>query len=164
LDQADPSASDRAANDRILSRTIKGVADDLESLKFNTAIAKLMILVNHFEKNGLAVDQLRIFSLLLSPFAPFLAEEIWSQTGTTSSIFQARWPEYDPALIKDDIINLVVQINGKLRATLAVSAEIGETEAKEAALQSERVKKWLADREIVKTIFVPGKLLNIVVK
>ncbi|MCU0679299.1 MAG: leucine--tRNA ligase [Planctomycetes bacterium] len=149
---------------KLLHKTIKGVGEDLENLKYNTAIAKLMILVNAFEKEGYDREQLKKFSVLLSPFAPFLAEELWSNLGHKASVFRERWPEFDPTLVKDETIHLVVQINGKLRDTIEVTAAIGEEEAKKIALKSERIKKWLEGKEITKVIYVKGKLVNIVMK
>ncbi|MFA5247756.1 MAG: leucine--tRNA ligase [Patescibacteria group bacterium] len=115
---------------------------------------------------------------ILAPFAPHLAEEIWrNKLGNKQSIFVSEspsgdhnktvmsvWPEYDPELIKDDIVNLVVQINGKLRATIEVAADISEEDAKKLAQENDNIKKWLEGKEIIKIIFIPGKLLNIVVK
>jgi len=104
------------------------------------------------------------FIQILSPFAPHLAEEIWEQLGKTTSIFLSSWPQYDEEKIKDETFNLIIQVNGKLRATLEVPAEISEAEAFKLAANQENVQKWLADKEIIKKVFVVGKLLNIVVK
>ena len=102
--------------------------------------------------------------ILLAPFAPHLAEELWEKLGNKDSIFKQKWPEYDKKLVKDETINLVVQINGKLRDTIEVAADIAEDEAKKIALASDKIKKWTADKEVVKVIFVKGRLVNIVVK
>jgi leucyl-tRNA synthetase len=112
----------------------------------------------------LSQDDLGKFFQILAPFAPHLAEELWQMMGHQESIFKSAWPAYSPDLVKDDEVNLVVQINGKLRATIAVAYDISEAEAFKLAQATKTVKKWLDDREIVKIIFVPGKLLNIVVK
>ena len=101
---------------------------------------------------------------IISPFAPHLAEELWEKLENKGSIFKSTWPAYDQKLIKDESINLVVQVNGKLRATLVVVADISETAALALAQENEIIKKWLENKEIVKVIFVPGKLLNIVIK
>jgi len=150
--------------EKLLHKTIKRVGEDLENLKYNTAIAKLMILVNKMQGNGCTGKQLGQFAILLAPFAPHLAEELYSQLGDKDSIFKQKWPEYDKALVKDEMINLVVQINGKLRNTIEVSADIAENGAKETALADEKIKKWTDGKEIVKVIFVQGKLVNIVVE
>ncbi|HTW96482.1 MAG TPA: class I tRNA ligase family protein, partial [Candidatus Methylomirabilis sp.] len=119
----------------------------------------------HPSQEGISINDFAKFMQILSPFAPHLAEEIWREKlGNKESIFKSEWPKYDPELIKDEMINLVVQINGKLRATIAVSADISEDDAKKIAQENENVKKWLEGKEIIKTIFVPGKLLNLVIK
>ena len=178
-----PSTKSQIKNlevERLLHKTIKSVGEDLENLKYNTAIAKLMILVNKIQEEGCTREQLAAFAILLSPFAPHLAEELWSRTSPPTSligkekvdksvaveesVFKQKWPEYDKELVKDEMINLVVQVNGKLRHTITVSADITEEEAKEAALGDAKIKKWTKDKEIVKVIFVKGKLVNIVVR
>jgi len=155
----------------LLHKTIKKVGEDIEGFYFNTAISALMILINEIveQKNkisALPLSKEDFFKLLqiLSPFAPHISEELAEKLGYKNSIFTTTWPKYDEALIKDERINLVVQVNGKLRATLDVDCEISENAAIILAKEEELVKKWLEDKEIVKTIFVPGKLLNIVVK
>ncbi len=161
-------------------KTIKKVTEDLENLKFNTAIAAIMEYVNYLqaaakEKNTVNKEVVEILVKLLAPFAPFMAEELWSSFAEASedkqekkkyekSIFLQSWPKYDPELIKDETIKLVIQINGKLRDTVEVSADISEEEAKNIALTSGKIKKWIAEKEIVKVIFVKGKLVNIAVK
>ncbi|MFA5162967.1 MAG: leucine--tRNA ligase [Patescibacteria group bacterium] len=154
-----------------LHKTIKKVGADIADFKFNTAISSLMILVNEIsdfkskEKAWpLSQEDWCKFIALLAPFAPHLCEELWSQQGKTDSIFRSVWPKFNKKLIKDEIISLVVQVNGKLRATLKVVSDISESEAKEAALADDGVKKWLEGKEIIRVIFVKGKLLNIVVK
>ena len=102
--------------------------------------------------------------LILAPFAPHLAEELWSLSGGADSLVAVAWPNFEEALLKEDSIELVVQINGKLRSSLSVKSDISEEEALSLALNEENVKKWLLEKEIVKKIFVPGKLLNIVVR
>lgn len=155
----------------LLHKTIKKVGEDIEGFCFNTAISALMILVNGVieAKNKISVLPLAkedFFKLLqiLSPFAPHISEELAARLGYTGSIFASAWPKYDENLIKDEKVNLVIQVNGKLRATLVVPADITEGEAMNLARQEELVSKWLEGKEIVKIIFVPGKLLNIVIK
>jgi leucyl-tRNA synthetase len=155
----------------LLHKTIKKVSADIESFCFNTAVSALMILVNEIVEvknkiSALPLTKEDFFKLLqiLSPFAPHISEELAESLGYTGSIFASTWPQYDENLIKDEKINLVIQVNGKLRATLLASAEITEEAALELARQEKLVSKWLTDKEIVKVIFVPGKLLNIVVK
>lgn len=154
-----------------LHKTIKKVGEDIVDFKFNTAISSLMILVNEisdFKAKEKAWPLLKEdwfkFIALLAPFAPHLSEEMWSNQGQTDSVFKSAWPKFNKKLIKDEIISLVVQVNGKLRATLKVVSDISELEAKAAALADQDVKKWVEGKEIVRIIFVKGKLLNIVVK
>ncbi|MDO8529655.1 MAG: class I tRNA ligase family protein, partial [bacterium] len=145
-------------------KTIKKVTEDIENFRFNTAISALMILANEFEKEEkISIIHYSKFIILLSPFAPHIAEEIWEKLGHTKSIFLEKWPSYDPKLIKDGEIELVVQANGKLRDRIKVSADISEEEAKEIAMTSEKLKKYIAGKEIRKIIFVKGRLINIVI-
>ena len=155
----------------LLHKTIKKVGEDIENFHFNTAVSALMILTNELTdykvKNSawpFNEDNLARLLQILAPFAPHLADELWEKLGRADSIFTSSWPEYDHKLIKDDLVNLVVQINGKLRATLMVAAGISQEEAMATAQQNEIIKKWLDGKEIVKIIFVAGRLLNIVVK
>ncbi len=148
----------------LLHKTIKKVSEDIENLKFNTAISALMILVN--ESGGgenVNQEQYQTFLKLLAPFAPHLAEELWNRLGYKKSILTEKWPEYDPALIKEETIELVVQINGKVRSRLTVPADISEEEAKKMATGDVAIKKWLGVQEPKKVIFVKGRLINIVV-
>ena len=150
--------------DCVLHQTIKKVTEDIEGLRFNTAISQLMILVNEMSK--LEVISHTSYALclqLLSPFAPHITEELWSRLGNNTSITKAQWPKYDPELAKEDKITIAVQINGKLRDTFEVAAEIGEEEVKKLALGSEKVQKWLEGKEPRKVIYVKGKLVSIVV-
>jgi len=156
---------------RITHQTIRKVTDDLERLRFNTMIAALMEFTNYLAKAKEmgsiadlawkeAVDTLL---LLLAPTAPHLTEELW-QRGHDYSIHNQSWPQWDEELAKDEEITLVVQVNGKLRDRITVSASITEVEAKEKALESQRVAPYLKDKEATKIIYVPGRLVNLVVR
>ncbi len=159
--------------ERLLHKTIKKVSSDIEEFKLNTAVSAMMILVNEMEKEE-EIDENVYENLLkiLSPFAPHLAEEIWFSFAKASedkskyqeSIFKQKWPEYDHELARDEKIELVLQVNGKLRDTIEVDAETEEAEAKKLSLESEKIKKWVEGKKIVKIIFVRGKLVNIVIK
>ncbi len=148
----------------LLHKTIKKVSEDIENLRFNTAISALMILANEFGKEKeISLIYYSKFLILLSPFAPHIAEELWNQLGNKKSIFTEKWPQFDPKLVKDETIELVVQVNGKVRAKLSVPAEISEEEAKNLATSDVAIKKWLAGQEPKKVIFVRGRLINIVI-
>ncbi|MFA7209532.1 MAG: leucine--tRNA ligase [Parcubacteria group bacterium] len=147
----------------LVHKTIKKTGEDIEMMKFNTAVSAMMILVNEAEKIGISQDSYGLFVKILSPFAPHIAEEIWEKLGNTESIFASAWPDYDPGIIKDEEVNLVVQVNGKMRDMLKVGADIDQDGAKAAALESEKIKAHINGKEIRKIIFVPGRLLNIVV-
>ena len=149
---------------KMLHKTIKKVSEDMENLRFNTAISQMMIFINFASKfEAIPRAAAEKFLILLWPFVPHLAEELWEKLGHKESIFKEKWPEYDKKMIIDEKINLVVQVNGKVRETIEVSADISENEAKKIALESENIKKWLEDKEVKKVIFVKGKLINIVI-
>ncbi|EKE15881.1 MAG: hypothetical protein ACD_11C00090G0006 [uncultured bacterium] len=147
-----------------LHKTIKKVTDDIEDLKYNTAISAMMILVNVMdkEKELLAADY-ELLVALLSPFAPHITEELWENLGHKKSIFEEKWPQYDESLMKEDEVEMVAQVNGKVRDRIFVAPDVTEDEAKETVLESEKIKSFIAGKEIKKIIFVPGKLINIVV-
>ena len=149
---------------RLLHVVIKKVSDDIDNMRFNTAVAKLMELSNEVSKAPFITkeDYLEIIKLL-SPFAPHMAEELWAMYGNSQSISQEKWPEYDEAKIKEDTITIVVQVNGKVRDSLDVPAEISEEDIKVQVLALENVKKWLEGREPKKVIYVKGRLVSVVV-
>ncbi|MEK7575564.1 MAG: leucine--tRNA ligase [Patescibacteria group bacterium] len=148
----------------LLHKTIKKVSEDIENLKFNTAISALMILLNEMEKQEkLPVTHYALLVMLLSPFAPHIAEELWKNLGHKKSIFLEKWPQDDSRKIKENTYNLVVQINSKVRDVFEVSVGISEAEAKDLTLQRENVRKWISGKSIQKAIFIPNKLINIVI-
>ena len=152
-------------------KTIKRVTEDLERFSFNTAISRIMELVNELyqyepvDKEGLMVlrEAIEKMSYLLVPFAPHLAEELWEKIGNSPSICAQSWPEYDERAIIEEEILIVVQVNGKLRGKITVAQDCPEDEIKELALSNDRIKPWLENKEIKKVILVPKKLVNIVV-
>ncbi|NCF75370.1 MAG: class I tRNA ligase family protein [Xanthomonadaceae bacterium] len=153
----------------LLHKTIKGVTKDIEKLKFNTAISKLMIFINTAtasrSQNIAEMEKImEKFLILLSPFAPFLAEKLWQQLGHQDSIFDQQWPKYNSDLIKDELITMVIQINGKVRDNVQVPVDITKKEAHKLAISREKIKKWTTGQEIKKVIFVKGRLVNIVMK
>ena len=133
--------------------------------KFNTIIAAFMKFVNFGleKKEYVGRDVIERFLILLSPFAPHLAEELWQKIGNSKSIFLKKWPKYDSKLIKEEMITLVIQVNGKVRDKIEVEANISEERVKELAISREKIRKWLKGKKVKKIIFVSGKLINIVV-
>ncbi len=149
---------------RKLHQTIRKVTDGLDGLRFNTAIAAMMEYTNHLTKlEARPRSALEPFVLILAPFAPHLAEELWRALGHTETLSYAPWPRYDAALVKADEIEVPVQVNGKLKAKVMVSAEIDQAALQEAAMAEEKVKEALAGKTVKKVIVVPRKLVNIVV-
>ncbi|MGH7227131.1 MAG: class I tRNA ligase family protein, partial [Gemmataceae bacterium] len=149
---------------RMLHRTIQRVSEDLDGLRFNTAIAAMMELSNHLTPiNVRPRCVLEPFVLILSPFAPHLAEELWHMLGHGDTLAYEPWPAFDPALTRADEIEVPVQINGKVRVRLMVPAEIGKEELEKTVLADERVRGAIAGKQVRKVIVVPGKLVNIVV-
>ncbi len=148
---------------RIIHKTIKKVTEDIENFGFNTAISSLMIYVNHLikfpKKPKIA---LKILLLLLAPFAPHMCEELWSLSGNKNSIFKESWPQYIDELTKDKILEIPIQVNGRLRDKIFVSEEVAEEEIKNLALSSDRVKSYIEDKNVKKIIYIKSKLVNIV--
>ncbi len=105
-----------------------------------------------------------MITIMLAPYAPHLAEDLWSKLGHAESLTYAAWPELDEQYLVEDLVTYVVQVNGKVRDKLEVAADAGEDAVKEAAMASEKVQKWLEGKALVKTVFVPGKLVGLVVK
>jgi leucyl-tRNA synthetase len=151
-------------NLKLLHKTIKKVTEDIENFRFNTAISSLMVLVNEVEKEK-QIDKNFFENLikLLAPMAPHLAEELWQRLGHKNSIFKEKWPKYDERLIKEDLVTLIIQINGKVRDKIEVESSISKEEAEKLAVSLEKIKKWIEGKEIKKIIFVPKRLINIVV-
>jgi leucyl-tRNA synthetase len=149
---------------RILHQTIKKVTQDIENFKFNTAISQLMICANELEKEEKIEKEIfENFLKLLAPFAPHICEEIWQFLGHKKSIFLAPWPKWDEKLAKEEMITLIIQVNGKVRDKIEVEADISKERAKELAISSQKIKKWIEGKEIKRVVFVPRKLINIVV-
>ena len=151
---------------RKLHWLIKKADEDLEAMKFNTAVAAFMEFSNVWQEKGQILSQkdIELFLKILSPFVPHITEELWSTFGHKSSIFNEDWPEYDPKLVKEEIFELVIQINGKVRDKVEVAQDISEEEAKKVVLAREKVKKWLKGKEAKKVIFVPNRLINLCVE
>jgi leucyl-tRNA synthetase len=149
---------------RELHKTIKKVTEDMEKLQFNTVIAALMEFTNKISDTGIDRDSKKLAVKLIAPVAPHLAEELWEHLGEAESVFESDWPTYSAELIKEEVIELVVQINGKVRGKTRAKVDVGKEEAVEKAKSLSNVASHLKGKEIVKEIFVPGKLINFVVK
>ena len=156
--------SHSAANEKEVHRCIKKVSEDIEAMKFNTAIAAMMVLVNKFYESAPSRGDMKALITLLSPFAPHIAEELWEIQGFEGIASTAVWPGYDEAKTLDDEKEIAVQVNGKLRGTVTVPADCEESVALEAALAEPKVKKFTDGANIVKTIYVKNKLVNIIAK
>jgi leucyl-tRNA synthetase len=171
-----PATPEARAIERKLHQTIQRVTDDFASRwHFNTSVAAIMELVNdlyaaeeHIASGAISGGQARAAQrtlvLLLAPFAPYLAHELWETLGEKTPLLRASWPRYDAALAKAEEIEIVVQINGKVRSRLSVPAEASEESVRERALSDEKVRASLDGKQIVKAIVVPGKLVNLVVR
>lgn len=161
--------------DRATHKTLKKVTEDIQAMNFNTMVSSLMEYVNFLQKNqtrlaspdnvDLTERTIRYLILMLAPMVPHMTEEIWHDTlGQEGSVHAAAWPLYDPELIKDELISVAVQVNGKLRATVILAADATDEDLTEAAKADPNVTKYLSAGEVVKTIVVPRKLVNFVVK
>jgi leucyl-tRNA synthetase len=165
LNAAVNDAAPTEEQSRVLHKTIKAVTDDTASMSFNTAIARMMEFVNYFTKQSSRPQScLETFVLLLSPYAPHLAEELWRLLGNDETLVYEPWPKYDETLARDEEVEIPVQVKGKLRAKILVPRDIGQQELEKLALADERVKELLAGQQVVKTIVVPGRLVNFVTK
>lgn len=156
---------------KLMHKTIKNVGEKLENLKFNTAISDIMVLVSKMNEIGCTTQELSKLSIILAPFAPHLAEDIWAFSKESNKdgkedkfVFEQKWPKYDADIARDDLIDLVVQVNSKVRDKIEVTRDIQEQEARDVALASSKIEQWIEGKEIAKVVFVPGRLINLVVK
>ena len=146
-------------------KTIKKVTEDIDNLKANTAIAALMSLLNEiYDSGSITKDEYKIFTLLLNPFAPHVTEEIWEVMSFGGTVTDQKWPEYDEEKCKENSIEIVAQINGKVRTKLVVPADISAEDAVALAKEDEKIKEATEGKTIVKELYVKGRLVNIVVK
>jgi leucyl-tRNA synthetase len=154
---------------RTIHNTVRRVTGDVEAFKFNTAVAALMECLNamiaHRQAAGVTeqlADAAQTAVLLLAPFAPHMAEELWSQLGQRYSVHEQAWPVWDETAVAEDTITLIVQVDGRVRDRLSVPVGISEAEARTMALSCEGVRRHVSDRRIARVVYVPGRLLNIV--
>jgi leucyl-tRNA synthetase len=172
MEEAAPrKASDKGERElrRKTHQTIKKVTEDIERFHFNTAVSACMELCNaltaHKETHGITTafdDGVRTLLLLLAPIAPHITEELWTEVGDGNSVHRHAWPKWDEELSAEEVFTLIIQVNGKVRDKVEVPVTIGEEEAKELALGRERIQRWLEGKEVMKMIYVPGRLVNIV--
>ena len=160
-----PGETYSKALETLMHKTIKKVSEDYETLKFNTAIAALMSLLNEFKKvENINDAEIKDFLVMLNPVAPHMTEEMWSVLGYEGMIVDQKWPQFDPEKVVDDIIEMAVQINGKVRSTITLPVDADAAAAHDLAMADEKIQQFTEGKTIVKEIFVPGKIYNIVVK
>jgi leucyl-tRNA synthetase len=167
-----PAATDEQikALRRALHQTLKKVEDDINNFAFNTVISSLMSLTNVIVRaketamypDAVWGETMKTLLLMLAPIAPFMAEEIWSRLGGDYSVHRQKWPQYDAQAAKEESFTLVVQVNGKVRGKIELPAGASEAEAKQRAFEDPNVKKWIEGKTIEREMYVPGRLLNIV--
>jgi len=147
-------------------KTIKKVGDDIENIKFNTAIAALMALINDISAtNAITKKELSIFSVLLNPFAPHITEEVWERNSLGTDILaNAEWPLYDETKCKDDSVEIAIQVNGKIKGKIVIAADCDNDKALSLAKAEPKTAEAISGKNIIKEIYVKGKLVNIVVK
>jgi len=152
---------------KILHATIKKVTDDIESLSFNTAISQMMIFVNAFipqsDTDVVPIAAMRPFLVLVNPFAPHLSSELWERLRFEGKITDQSWPSYDEQLLFEDEVEIVLQINGKVKGHLTISTNASEDDIKTAALAHPKIKESIGEKQVRKVIVVPKKLVNVVV-
>ena len=167
-DIATDEMSISAKNESIVHKTIKKVTQDIDELKMNTAIAAMMAMVNEFYANGCSKGDVEMLCLLLSPFAPHMVEEMWENMGFAAKYgkmaMQMDWPAHDESKTVDSHVEMAVQVNGKLKGTVTVPMDSGESDVVAAAMENEKVKKSVEGMNVVKTILVKNKLVNLIVK
>jgi len=162
--------------DKFTHKTIQKIHNELHEMRFNTVISTLMEYVNFLTKaetklklsqahhDALRLRTAKTLALLLAPVTPHIAEELWHELGEEESVHVSAWPKYDPELIKDDFVTIAVQVNGKVRASILAEAGATEAELKDAAAAEPKVAAYLAEGELVKTIVIPRKVVNFVVR
>ena len=151
--------------DKVYNQTVKKVTEDFDTLNFNTAISQLMVFINDcYKANNIYKPYVEGFVKMLAPIAPHVSEELWQRLGNQETITYQPWPTYNESLLVDDEIEIVVQVNGKVRAKINIPKDLSKEDMQELALQNENVKLSIEGKEIKKVIAVPQKLVNIVAK
>ncbi len=151
--------------EKLLNKTIKKVTEDIQNMRFNTAISAMMIFANEVEKNNyqLLKNDYKLFLKILAPFAPHVTEELYFMLGNKKSIHLSPWPEFDLNLIKENEVKIVIQVNGKVRAEIMIQFDLPEEEVKEIIFKNEIISKYIENKKIIKTIYVKNRLFSIVI-
>lgn len=151
--------------DKIYNQTVKKVTEDYERMHFNTAISQLMVFVNEaYKADDLPAEYMQGFIKMISPIIPHVAEELWSQFGISDTIAYQPWPKYDPKALVENEVEMILQVNGKVRAKVKMAKDTSKDEAEKAALANEHVQKFIAGKDVKKVIVVPNKIVNVVAK
>ena len=165
FDQVQPGSAYSEQHEILIHQTIKKVGEDIEALKHNTAIAAMMSLVNAFYDKGVNRAEYQTLLLLLNPFAPHITEELWALLGETGEVLSLQpWPQYEESKTVESTVEIAVQVNGKLRSTIRLPLDCGQEQAADTALADEKVRNAIAGKQVVKTIVVKNKIVNLVVK
>ncbi len=165
FDQVQPGSAYSEQHEILIHQTIKKVGEDIESLKHNTAIAAMMSLVNAFYDKGVNRAEYQTLLLLLNPFAPHITEELWALLGETGEVLSLQpWPQYEESKTVESTVEIAVQVNGKLRSTIRLPLDCGQEQAADTALADEKVRNAIAGKQVIKTIVVKNKIVNLVVK
>ncbi|MEW6102116.1 MAG: leucine--tRNA ligase [Candidatus Omnitrophota bacterium] len=146
-----------------MHETIKEVTEDIENFKFNTAIASLMEFVNVIYQSGADEEIISSLIIMLSPFAPHFSEELWERMGNKERIYKTKWPEYDPKMLIEETVTIIIQVNGKVRSKIDIPSDMAEDKLKELALADEKLRPWIQGKPVKNLIVVPRKLVNIVI-
>ena len=148
-----------------LNMMIKKVSDNLDQMQFNTCVSEFMIFTNHIQKlDSINIDTIRSFIIIMNPFMPHLAQELWELIGETNELTYQAWPDYDKDLAISDEIVIPIQINGKRRSEILISANESESEVISKAKSDDKIASYLKNTTIIKEIYIKGKILNIVIK
>lgn len=151
--------------DKIYNQTVKQVTEDYEGLRFNVAISTMMVFINEcYKQDSLFVGYMKGFVKLLSPIAPHISEELWSILGENDTIAYAKWPTFDESKLVDEEVQIVVQVNGKVRSRIKVASDASKEDIQSIAMKDKKVQSFISDKDIYKVIIIPGKIINIVVK
>ena len=145
-------------------KTIKKVSEDIEEMRFNTAISSIMILLNDFEKEGsILKEHYNILIQLLAPFAPHVTEELWAMMKNKGSVHASEWPKFDPSKLVESNVTITIQVNGKVRGTMKAKIDTPDIEIEKMALDMDEIKKWTLGNVTKKVIVIKNRLINIVV-